>query len=101
MSCSLRFGETMKRIALAAATFGAASALILPSASATIPPPWTNCTTYNHKWPHGVGRIHAHDHTTSGDPVRNFYHSTKIYNIAMKHNSGLDRDKDGIACEKH
>ena len=25
---------------------------------------------------------------------------SKIYRTAMKHNSTLDRDKDGIACEK-
>jgi excalibur calcium-binding domain-containing protein len=32
--------------------------------------------------------------------VTNFKHSTRLYNRAMNHNSGLDRDKDGIACEK-
>jgi len=32
--------------------------------------------------------------------VTNFKRSTRIYNIAMNHNRGLDRDKDGIACEK-
>lgn len=31
-----------------------------------------------------------------GDLVR----STKLYTLAMSHNRGLDRDKDGIACEK-
>lgn len=90
----------MKRASFAVSAVLAATALGLPAATAaTVPPPWTNCTTYNHKWPHGVGRDHAVDHT-SGTPVRNFLHSTKIYNIAMNHNSDLDRDKDGIACEK-
>jgi hypothetical protein len=37
---------------------------------------------------------------TSGTPVTNFKHSTKKYKKAMRHNSDLDRDKDGIACEK-
>jgi hypothetical protein len=37
---------------------------------------------------------------TSGTPVTNFKHSTALYLIAMSHNRGLDRDKDGIACEK-
>ena len=60
---------------------------------------WRNCTAYNHVYPHGVGRTHAHDHT-SGTPVTNFKHSTRLYRIAMNHNSGLDRDKDGVACEK-
>jgi hypothetical protein len=61
---------------------------------------YKNCTHLNHRWPHGVGRNHAHDHT-SGVPVTNFKHSTRLYKRAMNHNKGLDRDKDGIACEKH
>ena len=60
---------------------------------------WKNCTSVNHKYHHGVGRAGAHD-KTSGTPVTNFKHSTKLYKIAMRHNKGLDRDKDGIACEK-
>lgn len=63
---------------------------------------WDNCTTVNQRYPHGVGRNHAHDHTASGSyPVTNFKHSTRLYKIAMSHNSGLDGDKDGIACERH
>jgi Excalibur calcium-binding domain len=26
--------------------------------------------------------------------------STRTHRLAMSHNRGLDRDKDGIACEK-
>jgi hypothetical protein len=36
----------------------------------------------------------------TGTPVTNFYRSTRLYNIAMSYNRGLDHDKDGIACEK-
>jgi len=32
--------------------------------------------------------------------VTTFKHSTRLYRIAMSYNGGLDRDKDGIACEK-
>lgn len=60
---------------------------------------YANCTHFNHKYPHGVGKRHAHDHT-SGTPVTDFKRSNKIYNRAMSHNSDLDRDKDHIACEK-
>jgi hypothetical protein len=60
---------------------------------------YVNCTAYNSTYPHGVGRNHARDHT-SGTPVTNFRHSTKLYNRAMRHNDDLDRDRDGIACEK-
>lgn len=58
-----------------------------------------NCTNLNKKWPHGVGLKSARDHT-SGTPVRNFFHSTKQYQLADAHNGTLDRDNDGIACEK-
>jgi hypothetical protein len=33
-------------------------------------------------------------------PVTTFRRSTRLYNIAMHYNKGLDGDKDGIACEK-
>lgn len=58
-----------------------------------------NCTNLNQKWKHGVGRKDAKDKTT-GDPVTSFTRNTKAYKTAIKHNSTLDRDKDGIACEK-
>ncbi len=59
---------------------------------------YRNCTALHTKWKHGVGKSTAHD-KTSGTPVTNFFHSTRQYRIAMSKNSGLDRDKDGIACE--
>jgi Excalibur calcium-binding domain len=46
-----------------------------------------------------LGKRFAHD-KTSGEPVTNFYRSTILYRRAMSYNKGLDRDKDGIACEK-
>ncbi len=58
-----------------------------------------NCTNLNKKWKHGVGRAKAVD-KTSGTKVTNFYRNTKAYNEAVSHNGTLDRDKDGIACEK-
>jgi hypothetical protein len=39
-----------------------------------------------------------HDKTT-GIPVTNFKRSNTLYATAVKFNKGLDRDKDGIACE--
>ena len=44
-------------------------------------------------------KLHARD-KTRGTPVTNFRRSTRLYNIAMSYNRGLDRDRDGIACEK-
>jgi hypothetical protein len=60
---------------------------------------WTNCAHVHRKYPHGVGKLHAHDKTT-GTPVRNFKRSTPLYNVAVRYNKRLDADKDGIACEK-
>jgi hypothetical protein len=60
---------------------------------------YKNCTNLNKKYPHGLGRAGARDHTT-GTPVTSFKRSTKLYKLAMSYNRGLDRDKDGVACEK-
>jgi Excalibur calcium-binding domain len=54
----------------------------------------------NQKYPHGLGKVGARDHTTGTPPVTTFHRSTRLYNLAMSYNRGLDRDKDGIACEK-
>jgi Excalibur calcium-binding domain len=66
---------------------------------AAVPVLFKNCTNVNRRYPHRVGKFGARD-STSGDPVRAFKHSTLLYNRAMSYNRGLDRDKDGIACEK-
>ena len=64
-------------------------------------PTWTkNCTELNKKYRHGVGKTTARDRTSSGRPVTNFKRSNSLHRQAMSYNKGLDRDKDGIACEK-
>jgi Excalibur calcium-binding domain len=78
----------------------AASVGVASASQTTIPARWKNCKHVNARYPHGVGRYGAHDKTT-GVPVTNFKHSTRLYRLAMHYNRGLDRDKDGIACEKH
>jgi Ni/Co efflux regulator RcnB len=97
----------MKRLLLvlaAAASVAAASAepaqLAAARTAASVQAPmasFRNCTALNRLYPHGVGRYGARDHTSSGNPVTNFRRSTRLY----LRNRGLDRDKDGIACEKH
>lgn len=64
-----------------------------------VPPLYKNCTNLNKKYPHGLGRVGARD-KTSGTPVTTFKRSTRLYRLAMSYNRSLDRDKDGIACEK-
>ncbi|WP_297619265.1 excalibur calcium-binding domain-containing protein [Nocardioides sp.] len=77
-----------------------APALVLSvPAEAAVPAQWQNCAVVNNRLPHGVGRANARDHT-SGTPVTNFRRDTALYNTAMRANRGLDRDGDGIACEK-
>jgi len=72
-----------------------------PSAADAVPRLYKNCTNFNKRYPHGVGKRRARDKTKSGDPVTNFLRSTVIYNRGMHANSDLDRDRDGVACEKH
>ncbi|MGC3953912.1 MAG: excalibur calcium-binding domain-containing protein [Propionicimonas sp.] len=56
-----------------------------------------NCTALNKTYKHGVGRSNAKDKVSGrSKPVRNFYKNTALYNANKK----MDRDKDGIACEK-
>ena len=88
----------MIRAVVLAAIVATALALAGP-ASAAMPPVYKNCTASNKKYAHGLGRANARD-KTSGDPVTTFRRSTRLYRIAMSYNKGLDRDKDGIACEK-
>jgi hypothetical protein len=69
------------------------------AATARMPALYKNCSHLNKRYPHGLGRVGAKDKTT-GEPVTNFKHSNKLFRLAMHYNKGLDRDKDGIACEK-
>ena len=75
----------------------------VPAATGAVPSLWKNCTNVHKKYPHGVGKLYARD-KTSGTPVTTFKRSTRLYNIAKSYNSergyNLDRDRDGIACEK-
>jgi len=83
-------------LAAGAIVWGTTSATAAPRA---VPALWKNCTHVNKRYPHGVGRVGAHD-KTRGTPVTNFKRSTFLYRIAMRYKRGLDRDRDGIACEK-
>ena len=65
------------------------------SARAGVFKTYPNCKALNARYPHGVGRWGARDHT-SGTPVTNFKRS----NILYRQNRACDLDKDGIACEK-
>ena len=66
--------------------------------AATKPRVFANCTQLNKVYPHGVGKVGAHDKGTgkSFRPVTTFKRDTALYRANIK----SDRDKDGIACEK-
>lgn len=83
-------------IAVLLATVGAS---VAPAATAKS---YKNCTALNKDYPHGVGRRGAKD-KTSGKRVRNFKVSTRLYQRydgKPRAERDLDRDNDGIACEK-
>ncbi|MFT4216339.1 MAG: excalibur calcium-binding domain-containing protein [Micropruina sp.] len=81
----------------------AVSSAVLPQAKTSAKKAlYKNCTALNKKYKHGVGKSGAKDKVSGrAKAVKNFTKSTKIYNEAMSYNRGLDRDKDGVACEKH
>lgn len=86
-------------VAVAIALVSAAPAYAAVRSADAMPVLYKNCTNVNKKYPHGIGKATARD-KTSGTPVTTFKRSNKLYSVAMSYNKGLDRDKDGIACEK-
>jgi hypothetical protein len=88
-------------LVLPAGGLAAAPGLVSVGQPLTASSLWNNCTTVHTRYPHGVGRLNARDHTRNGTPgVTTFKRSTRLYNTAMRYNSDLDRDRDGVACEK-
>ena len=84
--------------ALVAALACLSTVLLAAPASAAVS--HRNCTELQKTYPHGVGRANAVDRVTSGRPVTTWKKDTKAYDAAMRANRGLDRDRDGVACEK-
>lgn len=80
-----------------------------PAGAAVHARSYPNCKALNRVYPHGVGLPHARDKTRSGSPrVTNFTRSAKLYHlndgtadhVRSRGEHDLDRDNDGIACEK-
>lgn len=58
---------------------------------------YKNCKALNKKYRHGVGKKTARDKVRGKTrPVTSF----KKHNALYKENRHLDRDRDGVACEK-
>lgn len=85
---------------LLGATVALAVALV-PTAANAAGPSYANCTALQKTYGHGIGRTNAHDVVRgSTKPVTTWRHDTAGYNKAVKANRDLDRDRDGVACEK-
>lgn len=102
----MRVIATALAVVVAAAGLAAAPAAqaVAPTSATVVMPSavkykFKNCKALNKVYKHGVGKSNAKDRT-SGKPVTNFKHSTKLYKKVIGYHKGLDRDKDGIACEK-
>ena len=94
------------RRSLATATTTALAISAGPAAFAMIPPKsYRNCTALQRDYPHGVARQGAHD-KTSDTPVTTFKVAPRVYarndgrSLRYPGEYDLDRDNDGIACEK-
>jgi len=70
---------------------------------------YSSCTAFNHVYPKGVAKSantknKVINRKTGRVTYKPFSRGTKvsstIYHKAMKNNPDLDRDKDGIACER-
>ena len=87
----------MKRIAVVLLV--ASVAFAAGTAEAAAPPLYKNCTNLNKRYPHGLGKLGARDKTSdAGDELQAQHEALPA--SRCRYNRGLDRDKDGIACEK-
>jgi hypothetical protein len=89
-------------IASLAASAVVLSATAVPASAAPAPRSYKNCAELNKVYPHGVGRPGAWDKTSTGKRVTNFRVDKTVYylNDGGFRQYDLDRDNDGIACEK-
>ena len=93
-------------LAVAILAFGSFSGIAQAAQPQIVPTAtkYKSCKAMNNgKYPHGVGKKGAVDRT-SGKRVTNFTRSNKVYwlysSSAGSRIRDLDRDNDGIACEK-
>ncbi|MEU8263477.1 excalibur calcium-binding domain-containing protein [Micromonospora sp. NPDC048999] len=82
-------------LALTLVLGGSAFVAVAPAEAAA--KKYKNCTALHKVYPHGVGKKGAKDKVRGNTkPVTNFTRSNAVY----AKNTHLDRDRDGIACEK-
>lgn len=91
----------MKKLALPLAAAVAVAGLLVQAPPAAQAAPaaksYRNCTELNKVYKHGVAKKGARDKVSGkSKPVRNFTVNSAVY----AKNTKLDRDRDGVACEK-
>ncbi|WP_075204339.1 excalibur calcium-binding domain-containing protein [Haematomicrobium sanguinis] len=93
---------TLALLGASVAPAQAADADATPQTSAAQPfaaKKFKNCTELTKKYPHGVGKKGARD-LANGKPKRNAKNLHRVDNALYTANKHLDRDRDGIACER-
>jgi hypothetical protein len=80
-----------------AATHATAVAYATGLSTVVAPKKYKNCAALNKVYKHGVAKKKGVKDKTSGTRVTTYTVNLKVYNLNYK---SLDRDKDGIACEK-
>jgi hypothetical protein len=89
--------QRLIRGAIVLALVAGGGAVLATPAEAAAVKTFKNCTALNKSYKHGVGKKGAKDKVRGATkPVTTFYVNTKLYNANKK----MDRDKDGVACEK-
>ena len=58
-----------------------------------------NCSLLNKDYPGGVAEKASSDNKNKAGVLQDSKNSPKVSSKIYKENKGLDRDKDGIACE--
>lgn len=91
----MKNSRTVLNAAVVALGVAAGSVLLTP-ATAHAAQSYSNCSAMHADYPHGVGKAGAVDSTSKKTPVTDFTVDNDLYAA----NSSLDRDDDGIACEK-
>ena len=62
---------------------------------------YANCAALQQTFPHGVGKATATDRVRGATkPVTTWKKDTQAYQRAVAARPDLDRDRDGVACEK-
>ena len=88
-------GKLMRGALIVALLAGGGALVGAPAEAAATK--YKNCTALQKKYKHGVAKKGAKDKVKgSTKPVTTFTVNTPVYNA----NKALDRDKDGVACEK-